>query len=88
MIVEQKPVLIYTLEMCPNCDLLKERLKFYGILYDEYELQTPESIAELRFNGCFSTEAPILCYFSPVGLEIYEYKEITDEILTKIKYGL
>ena len=51
---------IYTLELCPNCELLKEYLKGHGIPYQERDLSTAESLTELRINGVFVSEAPVL----------------------------
>jgi glutaredoxin len=51
---------IYTLELCPNCELLKEYLKGHGIPYQERDLSTAESLTELRINGIFVSEAPVL----------------------------
>jgi glutaredoxin len=51
---------IYTLELCPNCELLKEYLKGHRIPYQERDLSTAESLTELRINGVFVSEAPVL----------------------------
>jgi len=56
-----EPLLIfYTLEHCPNCELLKTHLKNCGFTYSERDLSTPESLTELRVNGVFVNEAPVL----------------------------
>lgn len=54
-----KPI-IYTLEVCPNCIKLKDTLKNEGIEYEEIDMQLPDSITEMRINGCFAMEAPVL----------------------------
>ncbi|MEI6292092.1 MAG: glutaredoxin domain-containing protein [Methanomicrobiales archaeon] len=51
---------IYTLELCPNCELLKEYMKGHGIPFRERDLSTAESLTELRINGIFVSEAPVL----------------------------
>ena len=51
---------MYTLEHCPNCDLLKGFLKKNGHKYSERDLSTAESLTELRVNGVFVNEAPVL----------------------------
>jgi glutaredoxin len=51
---------IYTLELCPNCELLKEYLTGLGIPFQERDLSTAESLTELRINGIFVSEAPVL----------------------------
>jgi len=51
---------IYTLELCPNCELLKEYLTGHKIPYQERDMSTAESLTELRINGIFVSEAPVL----------------------------
>jgi hypothetical protein len=53
-------LVIYTLEYCPNCDLLKEYLARNHIPFDEKDMSTAESLTELRMNGVFVNEAPVL----------------------------
>ncbi|MDO8871104.1 MAG: glutaredoxin domain-containing protein [Methanoregula sp.] len=53
-------LIVYTLEYCPNCDLLKEFLKKGGYAFTERNLSTAESLTELRLNGVFVKEAPVL----------------------------
>lgn len=53
-------VRVYSLEVCPNCHQLKEMLDDYGIPYDDVDMQAPEWITEMRVNGCFAMEAPVL----------------------------
>jgi glutaredoxin len=53
-------LVIYTLEFCPNCELLKGYLTRRGIPYVERDMQTPASLTELRVNGVFVQEAPVL----------------------------
>ena len=52
-------LIVYTLEHCPNCELLKEFLKKQGYAYSERDLSTAESLTELRVNGVFVNEAPV-----------------------------
>ncbi len=57
----EKPVLtVYTLENCPNCELLKVFLKTKGLSFREEDMSTAASLTELRVNGCFAMEAPVL----------------------------
>lgn len=58
--LEDPNLIVYTLEFCPNCDLLKGFLKKAGHSYTERDLTTPESLTELRVNGVFVNEAPVL----------------------------
>ena len=53
-------LIVYTLEFCPNCDLLKGFLKKGGYAFTERDLSTAESLTELRLNGVFVSEAPVL----------------------------
>jgi len=59
--VPTNPLLIvYTLEHCPNCELLKTYLKDGGYQFAERDLSSAESLTELRVNGVFVSEAPVL----------------------------
>jgi len=53
-------LIVYTLEFCPNCDALKQFLKQRLFRFQERDLSTAESLTELRINGVFVTEAPVL----------------------------
>jgi len=53
-------LIVYSLEHCPNCELLKGFLKKSGIKYSERDLSSAESLTELRVNGVFVNEAPVL----------------------------
>jgi glutaredoxin len=57
---EGPQLIVYTLEHCPNCELLKSFLKTGGHPYTERDLSTAESLTELRVNGVFVNEAPVL----------------------------
>ncbi|PKL63739.1 MAG: NrdH-redoxin [Methanomicrobiales archaeon HGW-Methanomicrobiales-3] len=57
---ENSQLVVYTLELCPNCDLLKGFLKKSKIAYSERDLSSAESLTELRVNGVFVNEAPVL----------------------------
>lgn len=51
---------VYTLEFCPHCEVLKSYLDGAGILYHTRDLSTAEALTELRMNGVFVQEAPVL----------------------------
>ncbi len=57
---ENPQLIIYTLEHCPNCELLKTHLKKSGYKFAERDLSSAESLTELRVNGVFVNEAPVL----------------------------
>ena len=56
----QNDLIIYTLEFCPNCDTLKHFMKEKAVPFQERDLSTAESLTELRINGVFVSEAPVL----------------------------
>jgi len=58
--LSEKPLILYTLENCPNCDMLKKYLKGKGILFTERDMGSAESLTDLRVNGVFAMEAPVL----------------------------
>jgi len=59
--LSEKPVLIvYTLENCPNCEMLKDYLRSRKVGYQEKDLSSADSLTDLRVNGCFAMEAPVL----------------------------
>ena len=59
--MSEKPVLIvYTLENCPNCEMLKDYLHSRRVTYTEKDMSSAESLTELRVNGVFAMEAPVL----------------------------
>jgi glutaredoxin len=55
-----KPLILYTLEHCSNCETLKEYLKGKGIPFTERDMSSAESLTDLRVNGVFVMEAPVL----------------------------
>ena len=55
-----EPLIVYSLEMCPHCEMLKKFLKAKGYGYSEKDLSTAEALTELRVNGVFVNEAPVL----------------------------
>lgn len=57
---KKSQLIVYTLEYCPNCDSLKGFLTKGGYTYIERDLSTAESLTELRINGVFVNEAPVL----------------------------
>jgi glutaredoxin len=59
-VAEPSHLTIYTLEHCPNCELLKTYCKEHGIPYQERDMSTADSLTELRINGVFVNEAPVL----------------------------
>ena len=52
--------IVYTLEFCPNCEILKEFLASRGVPFTECDMASAEGLTELRMNGVFVQEAPVL----------------------------
>ena len=52
--------IVYTLEFCPNCEILKEFLASRGVPFVECDMASAEALTELRMNGIFVQEAPVL----------------------------
>jgi glutaredoxin len=57
---ERSVLTVYTLENCPNCELLKEFLKRKGLQFREEDMSSAATLTELRVNGVFAMEAPVL----------------------------
>jgi hypothetical protein len=57
---ENLALIVYTLENCPNCEMLKDFLASRKIAYQEKDMSSAESLTDLRVNGCFAMEAPVL----------------------------
>jgi len=53
-------LIVYTLEYCPNCEILKRFLERTNIPYTERDMATAASLTELRVHGVFVNEAPVL----------------------------
>jgi len=59
--VSERPALVvYTLENCPNCEMLKDFLTSRRVKFAERDMSSAESLTELRVNGVFAMEAPVL----------------------------
>ncbi|MDD1667691.1 MAG: glutaredoxin family protein [Methanomicrobiales archaeon] len=57
---EKPSLIVYTLENCPNCEMLKEYLASRKVSYQEKDMSSADSLTDLRVNGCFAMEAPVL----------------------------
>jgi glutaredoxin len=53
-------ITIYTTQTCPRCVRLKKVLGEHNVPYSEADMTSPESLTELRINGVFTNEAPVL----------------------------
>ncbi|HON81939.1 MAG TPA: glutaredoxin domain-containing protein [Methanoregulaceae archaeon] len=57
---ERPKLIVYSLEYCPNCEELKEYLTRNQISYQERDMSSAAALTELRINGIFVQEAPVL----------------------------
>jgi len=67
-----KKIIVYSLEICPNCEILKSYLQEKEIQYTERSLDDPEALTDLRMDGIFVMEAPVL----QIGDEYLTSKEL------------
>ncbi|HUU75562.1 MAG TPA: glutaredoxin family protein [Methanoregulaceae archaeon] len=82
-------VIIYTLEFCPNCELLKEYLKNQEIPFSEQDMSSAESLTDLRVNGVFVQEAPVLRKDSRflTSVEMFHTGTIREDVIKKLIEG-
>lgn len=52
--------IVYTLEFCPRCEILKDFLSAHQISYAVADMSSAKALTELRVNGVFVQEAPVL----------------------------
>ena len=52
--------IVYTLDFCPRCEILKEFLASRNLEFSIEDMSTAASLTELRVNGVFVSEAPVL----------------------------
>ncbi len=55
-------IVVFSLPVCPKCELVKAALQAAGIVYGEMGMDTAEGITELRVNNCFAMGAPVVLY--------------------------
>lgn len=53
-------ITIFTLEVCPNCEILKQTLDSNNVKYKKLDAMSAEGITEMRVNGCFAIEMPVV----------------------------
>ncbi len=81
-------ITVYSLPICPNCNVLKNTLKGRDIEFEEKDLDTPETKTKLLMAGVFTVVAPVL----QINNTFYVYNQIfnesgavKDEILQELK---
>ena len=52
--------IVYTLEFCPRCEILKDFLSSHQISFTVTDMSSAKALTELRVNGIFVQEAPVL----------------------------
>ena len=73
--------LIYTLPDCPRCEEVKQILNDNNFPMDVLDMNDPEVLADMRFNGCFEVVAPVIQF----GDTYYTYEEFMNGKLWEIK---
>ena len=81
--------IIYTLEFCPKCELLKEYFKANGISFSERDMSSAESLTDLRVSGVFVTEAPVLRVENRVltHTELFVGDSVHEEVVKELLEG-
>ena len=86
---DNKEAIIYTLEFCPKCELLKEYFKGNGISYSERDMSSAESLTDLRVSGVFEREAPVLRMDTRflTHKELFEGDSVRQEVVKQLLEG-
>lgn len=83
------PVRVYTTSVCPRCKMLKRFLSEMGVEFTEESLEQPETVAELRINGVFVMEAPVLqvddTYYT--SEELFEDETLNEQLVRQALEG-
>jgi glutaredoxin len=89
VITGSSPVTVYTLEDCPQCELLKEYLQDNNIAYKEEDMGSAGPLTELRLHGVFVREAPVLRIGDTflTSAELFTRGEIKKDALSGILSG-
>ncbi|MBP2132515.1 glutaredoxin [Methanomicrobium sp. W14] len=84
---DNQKIVVYSLENCPNCEMLKSFLKENGFLYEELDLADPANMTELRLNNVFVREAPVLQVNDKflTSQELFDNGSVRDEVLSLCK---
>jgi glutaredoxin len=53
-------VVVYSTANCPKCEKLKTGLRGLEYEFIEMDMTSKEALTELRFNGVFTVNAPVL----------------------------
>jgi len=79
--------IIYSLEVCPNCEKLKSAFKAAGVEFEERDMQTKNSMVDLRCRACFAQEAPVLMTEDRVyeSTDIFTNGEVDPGVLASLR---
>jgi len=82
----ESKVIVYSATMCGHCLKLKEFLASNNIQFEEKNIGTAESLTELRVNGCFSIQAPILRIGDRFlnDKELFEGEDLRSEVVRMV----
>ncbi len=82
----ESKVIVYSATMCGHCLKLKDFLDSNNIAFEEKNIGTAEYLTELRVNGCFSMQAPILRIRERfiTDKELFEGEEIRGEVVEEM----
>jgi glutaredoxin len=88
-LADKPKLIIYTLQYCPNCETLKEYLNTEGISCEEKDMSCAESLTDLRVNGIFVSEAPVLRSGSSflVSRDLFAAGTLNKESVRKLSEG-
>jgi glutaredoxin len=85
---EKLQLIVYTLEHCPNCDILKGFLKSGGYAFIEHDLSTAESLRAAN-ERVFVNEAPVLQKSSDfyTSADIFPSGKLDEEHVSRLISG-
>jgi len=73
--MEDKNIIVYTLETCPNCLRVKTFLKEKGLAFTEKRMDDPESMTHLNILGYIPMAAPVMEYNGKIFLSTEIFME-------------
>jgi glutaredoxin len=87
---DNRKLIVYALEYCPNCETLKEYLEAHSIAFIARDLASAESMTELRVNGVFVNEAPVLQSGSDflISRDLFRAGVLNEDRVRKLIEGL
>ena len=65
-------IIVYSLNVCPNCNLLKDALSSDSIKFKEEDMESTDSRTRLLMHSVFTAVAPVL----EVDGQFYKYPEL------------